>query len=311
MEKLDRLGWAAGIAFSAYGLRIGVRVNNPEVLEQLLGRLPPGWKPSPDAAVDRVYSLIVGGTGPRPTVRRFNVLYADAVRLVRTLDLEEAFTLLESHLQLYVAEAARRRLFVHAGVVGWRGQAIVIPGRSFSGKTTLVEKLVQAGATYYSDEYAVFDARGRVYPFPRPLSIRDETGRLVKKCSAHTLGGTIGVKPLPVGLLIVSEYRRGSRWRPQILSPGQATLALLAHTVSARRQPQFALVTLPQVVFPALTLKGVRGEAQELADALLNDCVNWLNRSLSPTDNGKDLRGDRTDATARTTRRASGATLSR
>ncbi len=82
MEKLDRLGWAAGIAFSAYGLRIGVRVNNPEVLEQLLGRLPPGWKPSPDAAVDRVYSLIVGGTGPRPTVRRFNVLYADAVRLV-------------------------------------------------------------------------------------------------------------------------------------------------------------------------------------------------------------------------------------
>jgi hypothetical protein len=238
-------------------------------------------------------------------------LYADAVRLVRTLDLEETLTLLESHLQFYVAETARRRLFVHAGVVGWRGQAIVIPGRSFSGKTTLVEKLVQAGATYYSDEYAVFDARGRVYPFPRPLSIRDETSRLMKKCSAHALGGTIGVKPLPVGLLIVSEYRRGSRWRPQILSPGQATLALLAHTVAARRQPQFALVTLPRVVFPALTLKGVRGEAQELVDTLLNDCGDWPNQGLSATDNRKNLRGDKTDATARTTRWASGATLSR
>ncbi|MBI3798296.1 MAG: hypothetical protein HY268_15195 [Deltaproteobacteria bacterium] len=311
MEKLDRLGWAAGITFSAYGLRIGIRVNNAEVLEQLLGLLPPGWKPSAAAVVDRLYSLISGGTGPRPTVRRFNLLYADAVRLMRTLDLAEVFTLLESHLQLYVAEAARRRLFVHAGVVAWRGQAVVIPGRSFSGKTSLVEKLVQAGATYYSDEYAVFDARGRVHPFPRPLSIRDETGRLLKKCPAQALGGTIGVKPLPVGLIIVSEYRRGSRWRPQILSPGQATLALLAHTVSARRQPQFAFATLPQVVSPALALKGVRGEAQELVDMLLNDYGNWPNRGLSSTDNGKDLRGDRTDATARTTRWASGATISR
>ena len=38
MAKLDRLGWAAGIAFTAYGRRIGLRSHKPRlggVLEQL------------------------------------------------------------------------------------------------------------------------------------------------------------------------------------------------------------------------------------------------------------------------------------
>jgi len=82
------------------------------------------------------------------------------------------FEAFETDLQLYVAEMAPRRLFVHAGVVGWRGQAIIIPGRTFTGKTTLVAALVKAGATYYSDEYAVLDVRGRVHPYARPLGIR-------------------------------------------------------------------------------------------------------------------------------------------
>ena len=35
MEKIDRLGWAAGISFVSYGLRIGIRVSSPEVLNRL------------------------------------------------------------------------------------------------------------------------------------------------------------------------------------------------------------------------------------------------------------------------------------
>ena len=45
MEKIDRLGWAGGISLYSYGLRIGVRVNKPEVLDRLPERLPPGWEP--------------------------------------------------------------------------------------------------------------------------------------------------------------------------------------------------------------------------------------------------------------------------
>ena len=63
---------------------------------------------------------------------------------------------------------------MHAGVVGWNGRALLLPGRTLSGKTTLVAELLRAGATYYSDELAVLDARGRVHPFPKPLAIREK-----------------------------------------------------------------------------------------------------------------------------------------
>jgi hypothetical protein len=78
---------------------------------------------------------------------------------------------LESEIRQWVAKTAKKRTFVHAGVVNWHKRAIVIPGRSRSGKTTFVAELVKAGASYLSDEFAVLDSRGRVHPFAKPLSI--------------------------------------------------------------------------------------------------------------------------------------------
>src|SRR4051794_20574153 len=66
----------------------------------------------------------------------------------------------------------------------------VIPRVSHSGKTTLVAALVRAGATYYSDEYAVFDAQGSVHPYARPLGIRDGNGDRPRRCPVQELGGT-------------------------------------------------------------------------------------------------------------------------
>src|SRR5262249_48159665 len=155
-----------------YGKRIGIRVSTPDVLARLPAHLPPGVSPVDFPIVDRLYSLRVGETHGARKVRQLNLLYAGAMRLARTHDLEDALAVLEHDIQLYLAESARGRLFVHAGVVGWRDRAIVLPGHSFSGKTTLVATLVRAGATYYSDEYAVFDRQGKVYPYARPLSLR-------------------------------------------------------------------------------------------------------------------------------------------
>src|SRR5574341_1119997 len=107
MEKIDRLGWATGMAFVAYGVRIGIRVNDPGMLDRLPGLFPYGWKPGVSPIVDRLYSLMIGGAGPRSNVRRFNLLYAGADRLARTMDLDAVLSLLESDLQLSVAEAAK------------------------------------------------------------------------------------------------------------------------------------------------------------------------------------------------------------
>jgi hypothetical protein len=252
-----------------YGVRVGLRVNRPEALERVIACLPWGWKPAQKSTVDLLYSIIVAGTPGTANIRQFNLAYRGALRLTRTLDVTALFATVEADLQLQIAENARRRLFVHAGVVGWEGQAIVIPGRSLSGKSTLVAALVEAGAIYYSDEYAVFDARGNVHPFARPITLRAQEALPPRTVTAEELGGQAGVRPLPVGLVVCTRYRPGGQFRPRVRTAGQGLLALLANTVPARRRPRFALATLRQVLSQARVLQGTRGETEQAVAVLL------------------------------------------
>jgi hypothetical protein len=269
MQKVDRLGWAVGSSLKSYGVRIGIRSNDRAALKRVYEYLPREWESASLPIVDRVYSILVGGAGPSAHVRRFNLLYADHVRLARSVDLDSVFDKFESDLRIFVAEFARHRVFVHAGVVGWKGKAIVIPGRSYSGKSTLVAELVRAGATYYSDEYAVFDARGRVHPFAKPLELRRQGEYEQSKIEVSDLGGQAGTKPLTVGMVLMTQFMDGARWRPRKLTAGKAVLEMLFNTVSARRNPERALTTLQRVTAQADVWKGVRGHATEVVPAML------------------------------------------
>lgn len=202
-------------------------------------------------------------------MQRLHLLYGDLQNLARTGDQEELFEAFESDLNNFVGRSARRRIFVHAGVVGWRGRAIVIPGRSYSGKTTLVKEFLRFGATYYSDEFAVLDGRGYVDPFAKPLAMREETTQRQSKTSPEELGVETGVKPLPVGLLLFTHYQDSARWHPSAISPGRAALGLLANALSAREQPERTLTFLERVVRGARILRGVRGEAKDVVRVIL------------------------------------------
>ncbi|HEY6231421.1 MAG TPA: hypothetical protein VIW64_09155 [Pyrinomonadaceae bacterium] len=274
MRKVDGLGWTTGFALKSYGVRIGIRSNDAAALERVRRHLPSEWQTTTSCLVDRVYSILVGNPDSRATAKRLHSVYGDEARLARSPDLDSVFEIFESDLRLFVAELATHRVFVHAGVVGWKGQGIVIPGRSYSGKSTLVAELVRAGATYYSDEYAVFDARGRVHPFSKPIELREEGKYEQRKVTATELGGRHGTKPLPVGLVLMTRFERGARWRPRTLTPGKGVLELLFNTVSARRSPERALATLRVVATNASLLKGVRGNATEVVDALLKRVEN-------------------------------------
>src|SRR6266550_9311319 len=269
MKKVDRLGWTAGFALKSYGVRVGVRSNDASALDRVCEYLPAGWQTNTTPEVDRVYSILVGGVGPRANVRRSSLLYGDHLRLARSTKLDDVFERFESDLRLFVAELCPNRVFVHAGAVGWKGKAIVIPGRSYSGKSTLVAELVRAGATYYSDEYAVLDSRGRVHPFSKPLELREEGQFRQTKITAAELGGQSGMKPLPVGLVLMTRFKSGARWRPRKLTAGKGVLEMLFNTVSARRSPARALATLQRVAAQADVLKGVRGDARKVAPAVL------------------------------------------
>ena len=122
------------MSFSAYGVRVGLRVNDKAILKRVLTRLPPGAKPADARVVNHLYSLTGFANNSNGKLRRFNLGYWNLARFARTRSFEDLLDGFESHLQLTVAEYAPRRVFVHAGVVGWKGRAIVIPGMSFSGK---------------------------------------------------------------------------------------------------------------------------------------------------------------------------------
>jgi hypothetical protein len=269
MAKLDRLGWTAGLSFCAYGTRFGIRTNDASVLARIHAVLPPGWEFNDTTVVDTLYSLWFGPPDWRKGTRYYNVLYAGASWLARSMKREQVLQSLAENLRLVSDYLAKGFLFVHAGVVGWRGQAILFPGRSVCGTTTLVAALIKAGATYYSDEFAVLDAHGRVHPYAVPLSIRNGNGRDSRKYPVELLTGRAGQAPLPVGLVVVTEYKAGARWQPRNLSPGQAILALMANTVAARRHPEFSLPVLRRVGARAPAIQTKRNEAADAAKMIL------------------------------------------
>ena len=71
--------------------------------------------------------------------------------------------------------------------------------------------------------------------------------------------------PLTVGQVILTEYDAGAEWRPAELSPGQAVLEMISHTVPARIRPEDSLAALERAVSDAVVLRGNRGEARSLA----------------------------------------------
>jgi hypothetical protein len=157
-------------------------------------------------------------------------------------------------------------VFVHAAAAEYAGAGIVIPGRSYAGKSTLVAALVRAGARYYSDEFAVLDANGLLHPFAKALSLR-LTG--TPSHSVEALGGTAGSEPVPVRAVVSTTYRPGAVWEPRELSSGRGALALVAHTLGAPDKLPTPLPVLSQAVAGALVLEGERGEADSVAPQLL------------------------------------------
>jgi hypothetical protein len=78
-----------------------------------------------------------------------------------------------------IAQRIQSHLLFHAGAVTHGGQAVILAGDSFHGKTTLVMELVRRGSKFLSDETAaVSRASGQAFPFPRALRVRSGSLKL-------------------------------------------------------------------------------------------------------------------------------------
>jgi hypothetical protein len=181
--------------------------------------------------------------------------------------LDIALQTLEKQLHLCVAEHSMTRVFIHAGVVDMDGSTIVLPGFSHSGKSSLIWALVQAGAVYYSDEYAVIDEQGFIHPFGLPLHLRMPGGG--RQFIIPNSVGSVAVVP---HVIAFTRYRRNALWQPRALRPSETMLQLLRHSIGIRRNPSFILPVLRKVSLHARGFMGLRGETA--------DTLRWIQETV-------------------------------
>lgn len=270
-DELASMRWAGEIVFGGYGARIGVRFTDPDLGAELALRPSPGTRLAAPGRADRMLSVFHGGD-------RYWIYGDGEMKCQPALrsDLLDAF---DTHLRAGFAEFSRRKVFVHAGAVGWQGAAIIFPGSSRAGKSTLVARLVECGATYLSDEYAVLDDRGAVHPFAKPLSLRGTPGSRQRETPVEDLGGAAAHGSLPVGLVVATRYREGACWKPEDLSRADGALEIMAHTIAARRWPALALSVIGAVVSRAPVIRSERGDAGALVDQILAHGKELANRA--------------------------------
>ncbi|MBX3243980.1 MAG: hypothetical protein KF685_05945 [Acidobacteria bacterium] len=177
-----------------------------------------------------------------------------------------------------VAEFAPEHTFIHAGSVGWKGRSLIFPAKSFKGKSTLTSELVKLGADYYSDEYAVIDDNGLNHPFPRPLSLRTGEGKDLRENEVPVteINGVAGIEPLPIGMVIITEYDPESDGDLSQLTTGEGILETLVHTIPFARDPKTSLKRLKTSLNRAIILKGIRGDASDFALTVLSNIDNNL-----------------------------------
>jgi hypothetical protein len=137
---------------------------------------------------------------------------------------------------------------VRAAAVAWREHAVLLPGPVGTGKSTLCEALVRAGATPLADGRVRLEEDGRVRGHEAGDPDRDA---------------------LPVALVVATAFTPGGDWRPEERRGPRAALPVLENVIGpdVRRQ---RLLRIAARMTPSLsTLCGPRAEADVAAPRIL------------------------------------------
>ncbi len=268
-KKIDKINWTSSFGFEVYGVRVGIRANSNEVLSRVRERLPLvfpiGLSECEFDSCEHIFSV-------RWAEKRSqsHLFFKDDEESHRQKYSDTKLDLLDSKLRITVAEFAVGYAFIHAGAVRYGDTAMIIPAKSFSGKTTLVAEFAKLGLQYYSDEYAVIDEKGMLHPYPKQLSMRGIISDYEQvEIDVEEYGGIKGVEPVKIGYVLVSKFRKRSRFAPQLLSSGEGIIECIANSVSIRHNPEFVLKVLGNVMNDAKVIKTGRSEAVRFAPRIL------------------------------------------
>ncbi|MFL5906596.1 MAG: hypothetical protein ACJ75Z_03240 [Solirubrobacterales bacterium] len=262
------------IAFESFGVRIGVRASDARIWERLPEMIPPHSTRCEVPEIGHRFSVTMED---ELFTMRYDIRDGEHAKLLdpaswicANVDLELVLGLLETHLHGTVALRAVDRTFVYGGAVAYRDRAVILPAAALTGKSTLVAALVRAGATYYSDTFAVLDPEGRVHPYATP--IRLPGADRIDLSENGDQPGRVGDQALPVGAIVMTGYRPGAEWRPRRLSRGEGVISLMAQTVPAMERPDESMHVVRHAFdSDPVVIASDRDEAELLASSLLSE----------------------------------------
>lgn len=157
---------------------------------------------------------------------------------------------------------------VHAGAVVFDGRALVIPGLSHAGKSSLVAELLRRGAAHLSDEYALVDEQGRVHAYPRPLLLRNGRPKQTLVLPEE-LNASYATGPFQVGWVLAVDYDPEATWNVRQISQGEAVMLLLRNTPHEMGQSPEMIDLFTRSAAGARCYLGTRGDVIEAADRVL------------------------------------------
>jgi hypothetical protein len=173
----------------------------------------------------------------------------------------------ESTLGLFSAEHLSDRVAVHAAVLVADNRAIVLPGTTHSGKSTLARAARQRGLLVLGDEYAIVDvASGSVQGWPRPLRTRRPGG--VDRTPLDETEQASALEDHPVAIIAALTYSTNP---PSIQPAARADMVVevLLNTVCAQTRPEASFRAAMALTNTATLLAGTRGESDPTLDLLL------------------------------------------
>lgn len=212
------------------------------------------------------------------------------------LPLAHAHPLFEWGLNWCVATASGLHTVIHSAVVERNGQALVLPGRPGSGKSTLCAALALGGWRLLSDELTIVSqSDGLVQAVPRPISLKGKSIDLIggqfpladmtppvadthKGAIAYARAPSPAVassqQAAPIGYVVFPRFKAGAELVFQPLSRSAALAELMQNTFNVGLMGAGGFQAL------ARAIAGAQCYAVEYGD--LSSILQWVDTTCQP-----------------------------
>jgi hypothetical protein len=194
-------------------------------------------------------------------------LYRDDGFVASAPQAEQLLRSLMDCLDRAFIEGVKNLSAVHAGAVLLGDRALLFPGASHSGKSSLVAELLRHGAVCYSDEYALIDAEGLVQPYPRPLLLRNG-GREQTAVLPFELNSRVATSRAKVGWILSLHYETGGSWKIRDVPQSLGLMSLLQNTPHALADSPHMVESFRRAVAETRCFEGQRGETSDAVDQI-------------------------------------------